>query len=74
MTVRGYIAVANDMLQFNNVMNGPQRIFILVTGGSVQGVGPAEGLEAEISPASSDGVLVRRFAGCFSGYETPQLR
>ncbi|ETI20969.1 hypothetical protein G647_07312 [Cladophialophora carrionii CBS 160.54] len=57
MTVRGYIAVGDDILQIKNVLNGPQRSFIPVTGGSIKGVGPAEGLEAEISPASSDGVL-----------------
>ena len=58
LTVRGYIAVGNDVLQINNVLNGAQRVFVAVTGGSVKGVGPAEGLEAEIHPASSDGLLV----------------
>ena len=58
MTVRGYIAVAGDMLQIN-VLNGPQRVFIPVTGGFIKGVGPADGLEAEINPASSDGLMVR---------------
>jgi hypothetical protein len=59
MTVRGYIAVGNDLLKVNNVMNGSQRMFVPVTGGSIKGVGPAEGLEAEVNPASSDGLLVR---------------
>ncbi|EXJ55425.1 hypothetical protein A1O7_08352 [Cladophialophora yegresii CBS 114405] len=58
MTVRGYIAVGDDILHIKNVLNGPQRSFIPVTGGYIRGVGPAEGLEAEISPASSDGVLM----------------
>jgi hypothetical protein len=59
MIVKGYIAVGNDTYQINNVLGGAQRVFIPVTGGSIKGVGPAEGLEAEINPASSDGVLVR---------------
>jgi hypothetical protein len=58
MTVRGYIAVGDDILQIKNVLNGPQRSFIPVTGGFIKGVGAAQGLEAEISPASSDGAMV----------------
>ena len=60
MIVRGYIAAGKDMIQINNVLNGPQRVFIPVTGGFIKGVGPAEGLEPEIHPSSSDGILVRR--------------
>src|ERR1700744_338905 len=59
MIVKGYIAVGNDTYQIKNVLGGAQRVFIPVTEGSIKGVGPAEGLEAEINPASSDGVLVR---------------
>ncbi|KAJ9613149.1 hypothetical protein H2200_003090 [Cladophialophora chaetospira] len=58
MTVRGYIAVGGDVLQIDNVLNGARRVFIAVTGGFVKGVGPAAGLEADIHPASSDGLLL----------------
>ncbi len=61
LTFREYIAVGKDILQIDNVPNGAQRVFIPVTGGFVKGVGPAEGLEDEVHPASSDGVLVREF-------------
>ncbi len=73
LTVRGYIATGNEMLQISNVLNGPQRIFIPVTGGTVKGFGPAEGLEADINPASSDGVLVRNLAVCVIS-KTSQMR
>ena len=59
LTVRGYIVVGNEMIQINNVLNGPQRVFIPVLGGFIKGVGPAEGLDAQINPSSSDGLLVR---------------
>jgi hypothetical protein len=59
MTVRGYIGVGKDAWMVPNVMGGPTRLFIPVTGGTITGVGPAAGLEAKIHQASSDAALVR---------------
>lgn len=75
MTVRGYVAIGSDILTIKDVLNGPQRLFIPVTGGFIKGAspGPAEGLEAEVLPGSSDGLLVR-FCTRSQGWSWPRVR
>jgi hypothetical protein len=57
--VRGYVDVGGENpFTIPDVLGGPTRFFIPVTGGFIKGVGPCKGLEAEVNPASSDSVLV----------------
>jgi len=51
--IRDTAAFGHDVLQINNSMTGHSECYIAVTGGSVKGVGPLEGLEA--NPARVSG-------------------